>query len=253
MRIQYLERRDWLDNYLDIEPGEHVNVVCPTGSGKSHLLYQVTQKILERYDGLRLASFCPKPRDETTQRWAAHLGLRETPVWPPRKKWWESEPPGHVLWPRHITGDEIRNRAHLGGQFKLAINDLYVNGPSITFADDAYLIGAMYGLNQELDRHWVAGRSMNASLFTTLQKPSGTAHGGGVSSFAYDAPTHLLFGRDNDKRNLDRISEIGLSQIDPDQIRDTVRNLKVHRIGNSAVSEMLYLDRRGPYLAIIGI
>ena len=121
----------------------------------------------------------------------------------------------------------------------------------MTVIDDAYLIGVLYGMNQELDRHWIAGRSNNASLFTSLQKPSGTV-GGAVSSFAYDSPTHLFFGRDNDERNLQRISEIAISEIDPQQIKDIVRHLPVRRVGNSAVSDMLYLDRRGPYMAIVG-
>jgi hypothetical protein len=199
-----------------------------------------------------VASLMPKPSDDTTEQWAASLGLKETATWPPTQHFWQERPAGHVLWPKHIRDDEIRNRAHLTEQFRHGLNDLYWRGNSVTVADDAYLIGVLYGLNPELDRHWIAGRSNRASLFTSLQKPSGTMQGA-VSSFAYDSPTHLFFGRDNDERNLRRISEIGLSQLDPDEIKNTVRHLRVHRIGNSAVSEVLYLDRRGPYLAIIGI
>ncbi len=252
MRVQEIPRAEFLGNYFDYRPGEHVNIIAPTGAGKSHFLYQLTERAMAEYPALRVCSLMPKPSDSTTESWAHNLGLAETPVWPPKRHFWEPEPAGHVLWPRHIKDDEARNRAHIGDQFRHAVNDLYWQGSSLTFADDSYLIGVIYGLNSELDRHWIAGRSNNASLFTSLQKPSGTLQGA-VSSFAYDSPTHMFFGRDNDERNLRRISEIGLSQIDPDQIKSVVRNLRVHRIGNSAVSEMLYLDRRGPYTAIIGI
>ena len=148
--------------------------------------------------------------------------------------------------------DEARNRENLSHQFAEGLNDQYFDGDSTTLIDDAYLIGVRYGLNELLDRHWIAGRSSGASLITCLQKPSGTVSGA-VSSFAYDSPTHLLFGRDNDQRNLQRISEISISQLDPREIQEIVKHLPVHRINDSAVSEMLYIDRRGPYLATIGI
>jgi hypothetical protein len=204
-----------------------------------------------RHTGLRYASFLPKPADDTTYRWAKKLNWKVTDIWPPKKPWpWQDKPKGHVLWPPHIQNNEKANREHLSSVFKSAINDLYWQGDSVTVVDDAYIAGVMYGLNPELDRHWTAGRSSEASLFTTLQKPSGTL-GGAISSFAYDSPTHLFLGRDNDERNLKRFSEIAVSQINPDDIRQIVKHLRVRRFGNSAVSDMLYLDRRGPYMCIV--
>jgi len=193
----------------------------------------------------------PKPMDDTTNYWAHRLGLAETETWPPRRKLGH-QPNGHVFWPKHIRDDEAANKAHLSQQFGRALTDLYWDGNSITFADDAYLIGVIYGLNSELDRHWIAGRSNNASLWTSLQKPSGTT-GGAISSFAYDSPTHMFFGRDNDDRNLKRIAEISISQLDPKDIMNLVKRLPVYKHGNSSVSEMLYINRSGPYMCQIGI
>lgn len=249
MRVLEIDRQDFLGNYLDIQPGEHLNIVSPTGGGKSYFLHQIIERVND--DSVRLASFMPKPSDETTVAWSRRLGLKEIDDWPPRKRPWQDEPPGFIVWPKHIRDDEDANRENLARIFRKAINDQYWHGNSLTVVDDTYLVGVLYGLNPELDRHWIAGRSNNASLFTSLQKPSGTTRGA-VSSFAYDSPTHLLFGRDNDERNLQRISEIAISQVDPNQIKDIVRHLHVRRIGNSAVSDMLYLDRRGPYMAIVG-
>lgn len=248
MRVTQLQRDDWLNNYLDIWPGEHANIIAPTGGGKSWLMYQMVAKMAERFPDLSYCTFLPKPDDETTEHWAGKLGYKATPSWPPRKKWFEDKPPGYVLWPPHNIEDESANRANLSAVFSKAFNKQYGAGNSVTMVDDAYLIGVVYGLNELLDRHWIAGRSSGASLITTLQKPSGT-RSGAVSSFAYDSPTHMLFGKDTDERNLKRFSEIGISSVDPDQIRSIVKNLPVHRYGNSAVSDMLYLDRRGPYLA----
>jgi hypothetical protein len=250
MRVSQLPRDDFLANYLNILPGEHANIISPTGGGKSHLMYQCVNVMQSRYPDLDYVSFLPKLRDETTEKWADRLHFKVTDDWPVQRWPWQAKPAGHVLWPPHIAGDESANREHLSGTFRDAINDLYIRGDSVTMLDDAYLIGVLYGLNPELDRHWIGGRSNGTSLFTTLQKPSGTLHGA-VSSFAYDSPTHLFLGRDNDERNLKRISEIAISEVDPDQVRYIVRNLEVHHIGNSAVSDMLYLDRRGPYICIV--
>lgn len=252
MRLEYVPRQEFLENRFDYSPGDHLNVVSPTGAGKSHLLYQLAEQALGQYPDIRFCSFMPKPEDSTTRNWMEKLGLQETESWPPRRKWFSEKPNGHVFWPRHIQNDEAANIENLEHKFRHAMNDLYYGGPSIAFIDDAYLIGVRYRLNPELDRSWIAGRSMRAGLWTSLQKPSGT-QGGGVSSFAYDSPNHMFFGRDNDDRNLQRISELAISQLDPKEIREVVRNLRVHRMGSSAVSEMLYIDRRGPYSCIVGI
>jgi hypothetical protein len=207
---------------------------------------------MSNYPSQRSVSFMPKPSDSTTSAWSESLGLKELDRWPiPPKMFWQETPPGYVLWPKHVR-DEDRNRANLSSVFREAFNDQYFNGNSTTVIDDAYLVGVHLGLNQLLDRHWIAGRSSKAGLITCLQKPSGTVSGA-VSSFAYDSPTHLLFGRDNDDRNLKRISEISISSVDPREIQNIVSHLPVHRINDSAVSEMLYIDRRGPYLATIGV
>jgi hypothetical protein len=250
MRVAQLQRDDFLSNYLDILPGEHANWISPTGGGKSHFLYQCIGQMQQRFPDLEYVSFMPKLRDESTEDWARRLGMSVTDAYPVHRWPWQAKPSGHVLWPHHIVDDETANREHLGKTFKDVINRLYIQGNSVTAVDDAYLIGVLYGLNPELDRHWTAGRSNGTSLFTTLQKPSGTLQGT-ISSFAYDSPTHLFLGRDNDDRNLKRFSEIAISQVDPDQVKHIVRNLPVHRYGNSAVSDMLYLDRRGPYMAVI--
>ena len=252
MRLQYFGRQDFIENYWDCLPGDHVNAIGSTGGGKSHLLYQLADKTMTRFPDLKFASLMPKPKDAGVVEWRDRLGLRETDRWPPGRKFWEAKPRGYLLWPKHIKTDEDVNRDHLARIFRACLNSQYWDdSDSISFADDAYLIGVHYRLNSYLDRHWIAGRSNGAGLWTTLQKPSGTREGS-VSSFAYNSPTHLLFTKDNDKRNLDRISEISISTLDPEEIKNIVRNLRVERIGNSNVSEMLYVHRSG-YLCIVGI
>jgi hypothetical protein len=107
------------------------------------------------------------------------------------------------------------------------------------------------GLNTHIEEILVNGRAGGAAAWLALQKPSGTAGSGGITSFAYSSPTHMLFGRDTDERNLRRLSEIGAG-IEPKRIEQIIRGLRLYRIGEHTVSQKLYLDRRGPYLALIG-
>jgi hypothetical protein len=247
MRLERIPRREWLDERFAFSPGQHLNIISSTGAGKSYLLWQSIEKIHEWHPELHIASLMPKPADSTTLTWMNKLGFKKTEKWPPRK---HNE--DHVFWPVHIRNDEAANKIHLASQFKNALNDLYWQGDSVTFVDDAYLLGVIYGLNPELDRHWIAGRANNASLITSLQKPSGTT-GGAISSFAYNAPSHMLFGKDSDERNLKRISEIAISELDPEEIAYNVKHLPTQKIGNSTVSDFIHIDRSGPYICQVGI
>jgi hypothetical protein len=170
--VTHLTRNEFLTDYFDYQPGEHLNVISPTGGGKSVLIGQCLGKVLEEYPELRTVSFMPKIADESTTRWKSTLGLKEIKDWPPRKSLFHPDPPGYVLWPPHDINDETANREHLAGVFKRAINAQYADGNTLTIVDDAYLIGVIYGMNQELDRHWIAGRSNRAGMWTSLQKPS---------------------------------------------------------------------------------
>lgn len=245
-----LPRDEFLNEYWDYRPGEHVSFIEPTQQGKTYLCYQLLGKTIEQQPQLQTVSLMPKPRDPATVYWRDQLGLREIQGWPPSRWPWQDEPPGYVLWPHHIPDNEEANRDHLSSVFRRCLHQQYWQGDSITVADDVYLHAVLYGLNPELERHWTAGAGGGAGLWSTNQKPSGTLGGGSVSSFSYNAPTHLFLGKDRDERNIQRFSEIG--GVDPKQVAAIVRELRMYRIGDHSVSEKLYIDKRGPYLCVIG-
>jgi hypothetical protein len=250
--VLQLTRDEFLSEYFDYRPGEHLSAIAPTGAGKSHICYQLAQVALDQNPQLDFCSLMPKPTSPTTERWAAALGLAETPSWPPHRHWWKDPPRGHVLWPPHrrdVTVSE--NRDQVAAKFRKALTAMYWSGNTICFADDVYVLAALMGLNPECEEWWTAGREGGAGLWSANQKPSGTLGGGSVSSFAYNAPSHLLLGKDTDQRNVRRFGEIG-GGIDPREIEAIVRNLRLFRIGGETVSELLYLDKRGPYMALIG-
>ena len=252
MGLLSLSRAEWLDEYLDYRAGEHVVIVEPTGGGKTWLMYQMLGAVMREHPELFPVAFMPKAADPSTATWARSLGLRETPVWPPRKKLLAPKPPGYVLWPQHrmdLPPDE--RREEVGKVLRAGLDWQYKAGHSISLIDDAHSAATMMGLNSYIEEILVNGRAGGAAAWLSLQKPSGTVNSGGITSFAYSSPTHYLFGKDTEARNLKRLTEIG-GGIDPDRIGNIIRGLRLYRIGQATVSQKLYIDKRGPYMALVG-
>lgn len=255
MRIARFDREEWLTRRLDYRPGEHVGIWEPTHGGKTHLAYQMADQAMRRNPHLRFVSAMPKPRSPATRRWAATLDLRILDDWPP--PWSVGKPRGYVLWPKHLKNAPAQvNRDHIAGIMRKMLHDQYQRGDSITLADDIYLLAVLMGLNAECEEFWTAGAEGHAALWGPNQKPSGTVGGGSVSSFSYNSPTHLVFGQDTDVRNQKRFSEIG-GGIDPGLVASIVPGLRRFPVqtpdGVKNISEKLYIDKRGPYMAIIGV
>jgi hypothetical protein len=252
MPPQQLDREDYLDHYFDYNDGEHLSLIYPTQKGKTHFAYQLLGSAMRQNPHLDIASLMPKPNSPATSRWAQALNLRETPVWPPQRKLFQADPDGYVLWPKHRTDiPAAENRAQVAEKFRKAMNQMYWKGRCICFADDVFVLAVLMGLNPECEQFWTAGGEGGAGLWSANQKPSGTVGSGSVSSFAYNSATHLFLGRDTDARNVKRFAEIG-GGIDPEEVANIVRNLRLFKIGQKSISEVLYIDQRGPYMALIG-
>jgi hypothetical protein len=245
-----LTRDEFFQDYFDYRPGEHLSLISPTGKGKTHLAYQCLDSAMRQNPSLKVASLMPKSSDDAASDWARRLGLKETPDWPPRKKWWQDRPRGYICWPPHDPSlDAQADRDQTGSVLRRCMHQQYWQGDSITFADDIHVIAVLMGLNPECEQFWTAGRSSGAGLWSANQKPSGTLNAGSVSSFSYNAPVHLLLGRDTDERNVRRFGEIG--GVDPREIESIVRDLRLYQINGNSVSEALYIDRRGPYMCAL--
>jgi energy-coupling factor transporter ATP-binding protein EcfA2 len=247
-----LDRQEWLEDYFDYNPGEHVLIVEPTGGGKTHLAYQMLAEVMKRYPRLSFVSFVPKPADPSTAQWAKALNLRETPEWPPRRKLFAPKPAGHVLWPPHrMDLPPAQRREEVGKVLRAGLDGQYKAGDSVSLVDDAHSAATYMDLNDYIEEILVNGRAGGAAAWLPLQKPSGTLNAGGITTYAYNSPTHFLFGKDTEERNLKRLSEIG-GGIDAEKVKTIVRNLRLYRIGKHTISQKLYIDKRGPYMALIG-
>lgn len=253
MGVVFIPREEFVREYWDYQPGEHVSFIEPTQQGKSYLAYQLLEETVRRYPELSTVTLVPKPRDPATAMWCERIGLKEIPEWPPPYRVpWKERPAGYALWPRHLKdAPKDEARAHLAKVFRKCLSEQYWKGDSITFADDVYIAAVMLKLNMDFEEFWTAGSAMGAGLWSANQKPTGTIGGGSVSTFSYNSPSHLFLGSDPDARNRQRFGEIG--GVDPKQIEYEVRRLKVHHINGKNVSEKLYISKAGPYLAIVGV
>jgi hypothetical protein len=261
--LTHLIRDEFLGDYWDYEPGEHVVFAQPTGGGKTQWMYQLLQATMAQLgDQLSYRVTIPKRRDELAARWNAALGLREVPRWPPAATL-RRRPPGWALWPRHLSAQPdqdpdvilARDRAHIERQLKACAIDAYQGGSSVLVADDIYKQAVILNMNELFSEILTDGRSMDCGLWGANTKPSGTKDGS-VTSFLWNQPTHYFFGKDTDKRNRDRFGEIG--GVDPRFVSEIVQGLQVHRIGRNNISDQLYISKAGsdgdggPAMCIIG-
>ena len=251
MTLQRLDRQEFLDEFFDYQPGEHLSLIYPTQRGKSHLAWQLLGRAMEQNPGLRPVTLMPKALSPSTHRWADAYGFDEIPGWPPRRRLFHPRPPGHVVWPLHRNDlSAAEDRAQVAEALRGAMHANFVKGKCILFADDLHLL-ALMGLMTECEEYWTAGAEGGAAIWGANQKPSGTLTGGAVSTYFYNAPMHFFLGRDTDGRNIQRFSEFG-GGLDPREIAAIVRNLRLYRIGKKVISEVLYIDARLPAKALIG-
>jgi DNA helicase HerA-like ATPase len=113
--------------------------------------------------------------------------------------------------------------------FADAFNRIYREGNWCVAIDEMWYFANQLKLDGAIKLYLTQGRSLGISLVTATQRPVS------VPVEVYDQSTHLFFWRDNDRRNLDRLSEIN-SRVSSSMIRDLVGNLDRYQV--------LYLNTR---------
>jgi hypothetical protein len=221
---------------LEWQLGEHVSIIGPTGTGKSHL----GRQLLVRRD--YVVTLGTKRRDDTLDAYMRHDGFTRVQSWPPkrpvsdllrgvrREPGWENRV---VLWPSY-TGDVAATRERMRTEFSKCFSDVLFNGNRCVDVDEMYYLCAILGLSDYAEEIWTQGRSSGISLLAKTQRPAW------VPLFMYDQPAHLFFFADNDETNLRRVG--GLGGLSSRVVRETVAGLPKHTC--------LYVDTRNGHLAV---
>jgi hypothetical protein len=214
--------------------GEHVTLLGPTGSGKTHLLGDLAKHTASKAN--RAILLAVKPRDDTVDAIAKRLNLAVTHDWPPSRgqRIIHDDKPGWVVWPR-FSFDPARDRRKVHEIHRRVLLDSYRRGNRLLIVDEAYLLTNIYDLEDELVELWTSGRSMGAAVWGATQRPAY------VPLWMYDQADHLFLANEPDARARQRYDEIG--GIDRHLVENLVMNLDEH--------EFLYIRRDGPRIAKI--
>lgn len=225
--VTRLDRDDFLRHRFDWKPGEHVVVLAPTGWGKTHMLHELLETVATKE--------CPavvlivKPKDSTVEKFRKRLGWRRIEDYPEPAARLRPKTSGVVVWPRHRFDPEL-DEPRISKTMRRAILHSYRHGRKILVVDEAYSLGAEYGLDREMVTVLSKGRSMETAIFGASQKPS---H---IPLWFYSQSEHLFLGNDPDKRARQRYAEIG--GVDP--------KLVEHEVSGLRQREFLYIRRNGP-------
>jgi len=194
-----------------------MGLIGTTGQGKTTMLMNV----LPRWP--YVAVFATKPRDESMDRLIRNGGYVKYGSW---KSLSAEDNPRRVIWPdaTRIDSDDKQKSV-----FHDAFARIYREGGWCIAIDELWYIIHQLGLAKDVRTILLQGRSMGISMIAATQRPFN------VPLEVYDQSTHLMFSRDNDERNLSRISGLN-SAVPSAYIREIVSNLEQF--------QFLYLNTR---------
>lgn len=209
---------DWdtfIRDHFRWRQGEHLAAIGPTNSGKTTLILALLP--YRRY----VVFIATKPKDATLD------GLRKE-GFQVYKKWDPIAPevsPKRILWP------EIKDLGQVVNQRRVildALKRIYVEGYWCVVVDELWYVINQLKLDLTIRTYLQQARSLGITLVMGTQRPAF------VPLEVYDQSTHLFFWRDNDERNLKRLSGIGW--LSARLIMRTIAHLEPH--------EVLYINTR---------
>lgn len=202
--------------------GEHTAFIGPTGSGKTTMAEAVLNK--QPY----VTALGTKPKDDSMDRLIAS-GYTVYKKWPTT---WPKDSaekyPRRVVWPKPkaLSEKEVTRQAEV---IRDAIASMYGEGGWCIYVDELWYAVNNLNIGFEIKTILLQARSIGISLAASTQRPAF------VPLEIYDQSTHLFFWRDNDERNLARLS--GISWRSANQVKNLIANLEKH--------EFLYVRNDG--------
>jgi energy-coupling factor transporter ATP-binding protein EcfA2 len=207
---------EFLTDVFDWQQGEHTALIGPTGQGKTNTLTQLLP--LHPY----VVVFATKPKDASMIR-LVHDGDYHV-----MRRWHSLDPhkfPRRVLWPDAMS---LESETIQRDVFRDALARIYREGGWTVAIDELWFVNNILGLTREIKTYLLQARALGISLLMATQRPAW------VPLEVYDQSTHLFFLRDNDERNLQRLS--GISFRSADLIRSVVSDLEKF--------QLLYINTR---------
>ncbi len=181
------------------QPGEHITLIGPTGSGKTHLALILTKMC--RYS-LIIAT---KRNDPLLKQMEAdHLTTQDLSR---DVLWTREDVPLHrrlIFWPRFP--EKMPTRLRLVQQAKMirtALDWADRTGGWCVLVDELMWTTRNLRLEREIEAVYFQGRTQGVSLLGCAQRPS---H---VPLLAFSQATYLFLWQSSDKRDLERLREVG--------------------------------------------
>lgn len=143
----------------DWEPGQHVAIIGPTGSGKSFLAFDLLEGRADRR-GAHVIALGTKRRDETLTK----LGWPIIHTWPP--DWEHRQTRRIILWPPYKSASTaVQNRA----VYVRALDEILEEGGWTVYLDEAAYFVETLKMRPVLDEYWNTARSSGITVVSSSQ------------------------------------------------------------------------------------
>src|SRR6266568_988115 len=183
-RIPVIPRREFARQFgNDYSSGQHVTFIGPTQRGKTTLCLDLLSKVISPERPCVILAGKPPSRDKAMDEIAPKmLNLRVVEEWPPTRTFRDRKRNGYVLRPEQKMRSRADDEANLKAQFSKAIMDNYrKKTPTITVADEAYLVQVTLKLKGDYEQPLMRGAPHNA-MWSLIQR------GAYVSYLSYNSP-----------------------------------------------------------------
>ena len=157
--------------------------------------------------------FATKPKDDTMTQLIEEWDFKKIDKWDPTLS--VDKYPDRVLWPDASQIDSAKDQAIV---FADAFRSIYTQGSWNVFVDESWYMTNMLGLGEQLKVYLLQARSLDISLIQATQRPMS------IPVETFDQSTWLFFFRENDQRNLERVS--GIAWRDSRAVRELIANLE---------------------------
>lgn len=193
---------------VDWQQGEHLTLIGPTGSGKTHAAHHLLRR--REAAGGHVVAILTKPRDQAVSKFHRR-GYQQIKSWPPRPKAGQRL---LTLWPKHEKlGDVEAQREAVAA----CLEGVFEDGGWTVYIDELYWLANRLGMSNYLRDLWLQGRSMGITLVVAAQRPRN------VPVEAYSSSGHLVMFKTNDDEDMKRLQ--GLNAADNRAVRDQVASL----------------------------